>query len=78
MRSTGISVTGTISIDPTPEEIDVCTTTVEENAPFIRAVKIPKNLVSGGHMEFVRELDIFAVFRIRNSEIRSCHINEVV
>jgi hypothetical protein len=45
MRSVGIGVTGPISIDPTPEEIDVCTTTAEENALFIRTAKIPKNVV---------------------------------
>ena len=77
MRSAGIGVTGPISIDPTPEEIGVYATTVEENALVIRAAKIPKNLVSGGHMEFARKLDIFAEFRIRKSEIRSRHINEV-
>ncbi len=60
MRSAGIGVTVPIIIDPTPEEIVVCATTVEENTLVIRASKIPKNVVSDGHMEFDRELDIFA------------------
>ena len=77
MRSAGIGVTGPISIDPTPEDIGVCATKAEKNTLVIRAAKIPKNVVSGGHMEFARELDIFAEFRIRKSEIRSRHINEV-
>jgi hypothetical protein len=46
-------------------------TTTEENDLFIRAVKIPKHVVSGGHMEFDRELNIFAEFGIHKSEIRS-------
>jgi hypothetical protein len=52
MRSAGIGVTDPISIDPTPEEIGVCATTAEENALVMRVAKIPKNVVSGGHMEF--------------------------
>jgi hypothetical protein len=77
MRSAGISVTGPIGIDPTPEEIGLFDTTAEKNALFIRAAKIPKHVVSGGHMEFARALDIFAEFGIRKSDIRPCHVNEV-
>ena len=49
-------------------------TTAEKNALFIRAAKIPKNEVSGNHMEFARELDIFAQCGIRKSEIRPFHV----
>ena len=77
MRSAGIGVTGPIGTDSTPEEIGVFDTTTEENALFIRAAKIPKHVVSGGHMEFARALDIFAEFGIRKSEIRPCHVHEV-
>jgi hypothetical protein len=74
MRSAGIGVTGPIGICSTPEEIDVFDTTTEENAS---AAKIPKHVVSGGHMKFDRELDIFAEFGIYKSEISPCHVNEV-
>ena len=53
-------------------------TTAEENALFIRAAKIPKNVVSGGHyVEFARELDIVVEFGIRKSDVRRCHVDEV-
>ena len=74
MRSAGIGVTGPIGIYSTPEEIDVFDTTTEENVLFMCTVKIPTHVVSGGHMEFDRELnilDIFAEFGIHKSEIRS-------
>ena len=71
MRSAGIGVTGPIGIYSTPEEIDVFDTTTEENTLFIRTVRIPTHVVSGGHMEFDRELNIFAEFGIHKSEIRS-------
>ncbi len=77
MRSAGISVTGPIGIDPTPEEIGVFDTKTEENALFIRAAKILKHVISGGHMKFSRELNIFAEFGTRKSEIRPCHVHEV-
>ena len=77
MRSEGIRVTDPISIYATPEEIGLFETTDEENALFIRTMKIPKNVVRGGHREFVREFDIYAEFGINESEIMSCRVNEV-
>jgi hypothetical protein len=77
MRSGGIGVTGPIGIDPTPEDIGVFDTTTEENALFVSAAKIPMHMVSGDHMEFARELNIFAKFGIRKGELRPCHVNEV-
>ena len=45
-------------IVPTPEEIGLFDTTSEKYALFLRSVKIPKNVVSDGHMVFARALDI--------------------